>query len=970
MSSGRSVGGAERPGRLEPSGSALCTDRPTLQRLEQSAQRQVGQKIESIVRREFGRALAQKEDELERIDERILGVQKALHLVRFGAVHDFYAASVAKPSMGTPEVVAIHPALRPMIGGKRPPTRTDSIRPSPETEPGLTQLHPEPVAASLSPVAKKPRLAPPPGYVPPRSADPVVMDPRGAHLKIKRRIIVGNVSKWIQCDQREDMATHKWMIYVRGDQTQADISDVVAKVRFLIHPSYHPHDLIETTQPPFHLTRRGWGEFPARIQIHFKHPLDKPVDIIHNLRLDKSYTGLQTLGAETNVDLWLHNPAAAVDPPVTPLRPEPDLVPTSEGWVIAHSQCRDLRDILPQPAVEETAGQIQADVLSSASKPSSKSKSKNRAAKNAQTTFIRCTGKDGKTIFLPVTFLPDNHRKKVPGVASSLVSSLPATRLPAKQLLSANRSDTSLLTKIEVEHKMPTSPSQYNGHTTGPPASPSVLLKPLAACNTPDRSSPRVSPCPSPAPNSNGIRSTNGVSLLAPSHLRRTGTSSGAIVSSSGSAGGSTVLPGTSLLKRSAALPPLPRAEPSPLSAKMPLPSRPPTLSELERTIPNVSLETWKRVLGYAPGEIQLEVESRIGKPGGPTLRKYLDWLQFLSDKAFSLKSSDFPSLESCLVYLARFLPLVTPLAKNSVYKCLHPYSSASVKEYLSWNKGRQKASEWQRAKMLYRILDNVPLLGLFSASTSTRQIIQILRWYGFHVPHNTIDSQMKQSVDLPLTLSQAPANVTCPDATPLKRHPESWHSEINVSDDLIDVIGMGDSPPDPSNLKAPANGPAQSSNGNRVIDDPMKAIDSHPPTKRACLWLPEDDVSAMTFVKDKAREVGVDLVEEEIAPRILYQATQKLMLRACKFLCESLIRKGHKAAYERLGGPPTEVGLADVLEAIQRDPLLSICSNAGLGKPLTMQSPPLAGSSSTSASTSNPTHHSLITQDIKKEPL
>jgi hypothetical protein len=54
-------------------------------------------------------------------------------------------------------------------------------------------------------------------------------------------------------------------------------------------------------------SRRGWGEFPARIQIHFRNPLDQPVDIVHNLKLDKTHTGKQTLGAETHVDVWIHS---------------------------------------------------------------------------------------------------------------------------------------------------------------------------------------------------------------------------------------------------------------------------------------------------------------------------------------------------------------------------------------------------------------------------------------------------------------------------------------------------------------------------------------------------------------------------------------------------------------------------------------------------------------------------------------
>ena len=77
--------------------------------------------------------------------------------------------------------------------------------------------------------------------------------------------------------------------------------------RFFIHQTYAPNNVIDVSQKPFHLIRRGWGEFPARIQIHFKNPANKPVDVVHNLKLDKTYTGLQTLGSETLVDAWLKN---------------------------------------------------------------------------------------------------------------------------------------------------------------------------------------------------------------------------------------------------------------------------------------------------------------------------------------------------------------------------------------------------------------------------------------------------------------------------------------------------------------------------------------------------------------------------------------------------------------------------------------------------------------------------------------
>lgn len=75
-------------------------------------------------------------------------------------------------------------------------------------------------------------------------------------------------------------------------------------VRFFLDPSYAPNDTVECTEFPFQIIRRGWGQFPVRVQLHF-HTGDKPQNIYHNLLLDKNYTGLQQPGAETTIDIPL-----------------------------------------------------------------------------------------------------------------------------------------------------------------------------------------------------------------------------------------------------------------------------------------------------------------------------------------------------------------------------------------------------------------------------------------------------------------------------------------------------------------------------------------------------------------------------------------------------------------------------------------------------------------------------------------
>ncbi|CAO3643196.1 unnamed protein product [Mucor hiemalis] len=95
----------------------------------------------------------------------------------------------------------------------------------------------------------------------------------GYQIYIKRRIIVGNVSKFLNPEGRDPelkQFTHKWMIYVvEPPQSKQEVSAFITGVRFHLHPSYKPHDVVDVTEAPFKLTRLGWGEFPIRVQLFF-----------------------------------------------------------------------------------------------------------------------------------------------------------------------------------------------------------------------------------------------------------------------------------------------------------------------------------------------------------------------------------------------------------------------------------------------------------------------------------------------------------------------------------------------------------------------------------------------------------------------------------------------------------------------------------------------------------------------------
>ncbi|XP_070165829.1 uncharacterized protein D12 [Polyergus mexicanus] len=316
--------------------SAISDEQASQKIYEDNARNTTARKITAIVEKEFAREIDSKEKEILQIQERLHKALKSFHLLRYVIITNFYNRKQCQiPQVAeTTKQTRIHPAVKSLLG-KSPKSVhcIDLAVPSTSTDPRFscndeslesyaratadsalkTEENADKHDAALQGEKRKlpdeesrPRKVP--RYIPPKSSMPAKTGPsRGNSHKVRKRIIIGNISKWIPPDWREDASSHKWTIYVRNDKDEsANISTFVSKVRFFLHPSYRPNDVIEVTSYPFHLSRRGWGEFPVRVQLHFKNVLDKPIDIIHHLKLDRTYTGLQTLGSETLVDIWIH----------------------------------------------------------------------------------------------------------------------------------------------------------------------------------------------------------------------------------------------------------------------------------------------------------------------------------------------------------------------------------------------------------------------------------------------------------------------------------------------------------------------------------------------------------------------------------------------------------------------------------------------------------------------------------------
>jgi transcription initiation factor IIF auxiliary subunit len=136
---------------------------------------------------------------------------------------------------------------------------------------------------------------------------------------IRKRILIGNYARRLdnslgeaEAAQRE-IPTHEWRLFVRPFDASDDIESYVREVRFTLHPSYRPNDVIAVTSRPFELRLSGWGEFPARIELHFRDRKSKPALFVHHLRLWACHSRVFALMSEQAYDLDLDRKTAERD---------------------------------------------------------------------------------------------------------------------------------------------------------------------------------------------------------------------------------------------------------------------------------------------------------------------------------------------------------------------------------------------------------------------------------------------------------------------------------------------------------------------------------------------------------------------------------------------------------------------------------------------------------------------------------
>lgn len=307
-----------------------------------------------------------KENQLEIIQQRILRTQKTLHLLRYILVKSYYNEQELTSDNNENDLHVLsqnrlHPAVKKLLGKNSNRNFLTNIMTRKKRQ--KQSIEHEVVVESVEPTIKEAAEK-----IEIKKEIEVVDVKKGIDMhdkttdikyrnKSKHRLLVGNISKWMSTENDEDSSTHKWMVYVRGPKESPDISHIVSKIVFYLHPSYRPNDVIEVTESPFHLCRRGWGEFPLRAQICFKNHFNKPIDIIHNLKLDKTYSGRQTLGNETLVDVYLHDVSDGFADELKYFDNFVDMNAAEDKKVLDNSTCRQVQIFLDHNYAKQHSSQ-------------------------------------------------------------------------------------------------------------------------------------------------------------------------------------------------------------------------------------------------------------------------------------------------------------------------------------------------------------------------------------------------------------------------------------------------------------------------------------------------------------------------------------------------------------------------------------------------------------------------------------
>jgi len=96
-------------------------------------------------------------------------------------------------------------------------------------------------------------------------------------FQLPDQIIIGNTHESINTNS--DKNSHKWVIYVKA-ANGVNLESYIENVEFHLHPTFSPPS-ITVTEPPYSISRLGWGTFTIKVIINWKPQFHQP-QLLHS----------------------------------------------------------------------------------------------------------------------------------------------------------------------------------------------------------------------------------------------------------------------------------------------------------------------------------------------------------------------------------------------------------------------------------------------------------------------------------------------------------------------------------------------------------------------------------------------------------------------------------------------------------------------------------------------------------------
>ena len=180
--------------------------------------------------------------------------------------------------------------------------------------------------------------------------------------ELYKPFVLGTIS-YALGKKAEESKSHEWTVYLRAANADEDLSQIIKKVVFVLHPTLQPPTrTIETA--PFEVTEQGWGEFEISLQIFFHDSREKPVELSHMLKLYPDVEAPPSQAAKPVVserydEFVFNSPSDGLRQRLTA-----EVVPSSKGWrhSVHAKYLTDYETDAPQDSLQSVYQQITAQL--------------------------------------------------------------------------------------------------------------------------------------------------------------------------------------------------------------------------------------------------------------------------------------------------------------------------------------------------------------------------------------------------------------------------------------------------------------------------------------------------------------------------------------------------------------------------------------------------------------------------------